>query len=241
MTDKKEADELKQYLQILKRYYPETLGEAERKISDALKNGETGNNPKKGHHVINKGVIYLYRDIFATLVKKLGVKEVKKIDTLINVLPPTYPLTNIEKKIDTMIVKKAKEVNSDKNAREFGCAKVVLLACVHCVMLDIHISLTLRKEKPENFNDKLTGLNTIITNILIKKNAYGVYVDSDIVTLWTRNKSLKQDFRECKKSVEDFLRNIAGNFKLVIHWAQWISGIVKEAGLDNNLIKKLVV
>lgn len=244
MTDKKEAeDELKQQLQILKRYYTKTLGEAERNISDLLKKGETGNNPKKGHHVINKGVISLNKDIFKTLLEKLGVKEVKEVDTLINVLRPTYPLTNIEKKINTMIVKKAKKNNYDKNAQEFGCAKVVLLACVHCVMLDIHISLTLRKKKPKNFNGKLTGLNTIITNVLIKKNTHGVYVDSDIVSLWTSNKNSEQDqdFRECKTSVEDFLRNIAGNFKLVIHWAQWISGIVKVAGLDNNLIKKLVV
>ncbi|CAH3136233.1 unnamed protein product [Pocillopora meandrina] len=241
MTDKEEAEgDLKKQLKILKRYYPKTLGEAEKKISLSLKNGKTGNNPTRGHHVINKGVISLNKDIFETLLRKLGVEKDKNIDTLINVLRPTYPLTNIKEKINTMIVKKAKEDNHDKNAQEFGCAKVVLLACVHCVMLDIHISLTLRKKKPENFNDKLTDLNTIITNILIEKNTYGVYVDSDILPLWTRNKNSKKDFRDCKKSVEDFLRNIAGNFKLVIHWAQWISHIVKEAELDNNLIKNLV-
>lgn len=240
MTDKIEAsqkieDKLKQGLQILEPYYTKTLGEAEREISHLMKNGKTGNNPRKGHHVINKGVISLNKDIFETLLRKLGVEGNKKIDPLINVLRLTYPLTNIEKKINTMTVKKAKKGNYDKNAQEFGCAKVVLLACVHCVMLDIYIGLTLRKKKPEYFNDKLTGLNTVITNIFIKTNTHGVYVDSDVVP-----SKQDQDFQECKKSVEDFLRNIAGNFKLVIHWAQWISHIVKEAELDNNLIKKLV-
>lgn len=236
MTDKIEAsqkieDKLKQALQILQPYYTKILGEAEKKISSLMKNGKTGNNPKKGHHVINKGVISLNNDIFQTLLTRLGVEE-NKIGTLMNVLRLTYPLTNIEKKINTMTVKKAKKGNCDKNAQEFGCAKVVLLACVHCVMLDIHISLTLRKEKPEYFNDKLTSLNTVITNIFIKTNTNGVYVDSDVVP-----SKQDRDFRECKKSVEDFFRNIAGNFKLVIHWAQWIPHIVKEAELDNNLIK----
>ena len=217
--------------------YPEIIGCALNYVSELEKTTENRvDDIEKGHHVINRGVNDLYKDIFKFFFKEFGDKEkyltkginykaLKKSENVDKHCIPTEDLGlydipgNIKTKIDCMKVKRYE----NSNAKEFSCAKIVLLACVHCVMLNIHIALTMRKKMPARFDEKLTFMRNITTAYLIKKNGDGVYVDNTAKKCLIRiNRGGVEVFEECKKTVESFLGNIADNFDFVILWGIWV-------------------
>ena len=243
---------LKQALHMSQPSYHEIIGRALDRVSEVEKMEENSNDdPKKGHHVINKGVNDLYKDILKSFFDEFGDKKnyltmginYNEFKNSMNVDEHRIPTEDlgpydipghIKVKIDCMTVKKPHNnvtyINS--NAKEFSCAKIVLLACVHCVMLDIHIALTKRKQMPARFDEKLTFMGNITTAYLIKKNGDGVYVDNTAKNWWiSENPREVEVFEECKESVEVFLENIAGNFKLVILWGIWVYRMGKKEDL----------
>lgn len=194
------------------------------------------------HHVINKGVNNLCKDIIKKFFERFGDKE-NHFTGGINYeslrrrniidqdgLPQGFLRqcdipTRIKEKINDMKVEKpVGETYKNKNALEFGCAKIALLACVHCVMLDIHENVA-KKKMPARFFAKLKKLKEIITDCLIKKS---VYVDSEAKKWWDKEyPGASSSFNECKTSVTHFLENIATNREFVIFWGYWVYGIVK--------------
>ena len=223
--------------------YPEIIGRALDLVSEVEKTKEnTTGDLKKGHHVINRGVNDLYKDIFKFFFKEFGDKEkyltkginynaLKKSENVDKHCIPNGDLglcdipDDIKTKIDWMRVKNYK----NSNAKEFSCAKIVLLACVHCVILDVHIALTKRKKMPARFDEKLTFMRNITTAYLIKKNGDGVYVDNTAKKCLIRiNRGGVKVFEECKKTVESFLGNIADDVDFVILWGIWVYRMGKK-------------
>ena len=220
------------------RKYPEIIRGALEKIRElkAKENKPIG-DPKRGHHVINKGVNDLYKDIIMNcLVKIGGINEYN-----INIIEENGLLNHnavvrsidipedIKSRIDSMKVHRPKEggPNNSKNDLQFGCAKIILLACVHCVMQDIFNSLLRGDGMPENLKDTLKNLSIIIAYDFIKTNGHGVYVDVKAKKWWDKeNPDKAQVFLECKKSVDTFLTNIADNSHWISTFGEWVHEIV---------------
>ena len=193
------------------------------------KKGKT-KEPKKGHHVINNGVNNLYKDIIKKFFEKfwhpffLSMERRCMIDALFLLDPLT---DRIKDKISKMTTEKPNDNDVDyknKNALNFGCAKIALLACVHSMMLDIHNHLQSGEDPmPQRIGHNLQRLSNLINNKIINKDDHGVYVDSEVKRWWDRKNPDKVEvFEECKKSIDFFLKNIAGDFKLVMCWGQWL-------------------
>lgn len=198
------------------------------------------------HHVINKGVNNLCKDIIKKFFERFGDKEnhftgginyesLRRRNTIDQDGLPQgfshqYDIPHwIKAKINDMKVKKPVGVPyTHKNALEFGCAKIALLACVHCVMLDIHENVAKKNEMPARFFAKLKNLRKIITDFLIEKNEHGVYVDSEAKQWWDdKYPRSSSSFDACKRSVTHFLESIATNRQFVILWGHWVYSIVK--------------
>lgn len=82
MTDERGAtqmsyeEDLMQALQSLHRYYPKIIEPALNDIKYVLKRKDNAFViPRRGHHVINKGVTKLYRDIIKNSFDVLGGEE----------------------------------------------------------------------------------------------------------------------------------------------------------------------
>lgn len=198
------------------------------------------------HHVINKGVNNLFKDIIKKFFERFGDKEnhftgginyesLRRRNTIDrDGLPQGFSHQcdippRIKETINDMKVKRpVGEKYNNKNALEFGCAKIALLACVHCVMLDIHENVAKKNEMPARFFAKLKNLREIITDFLIEKNEHGVYVDSEAKQWWDDEyPRSSSSFVACKRSVTHFLENIATNRQFVILWGHWVYSIVK--------------
>lgn len=214
-----------------KKNYPDIIGCALEKISKlkANKNKPIG-DPKRGHHVINKGVNDLYKDIIMNCSEKIGGRNINIIDRngLLNhwLEAPFFDIPEkIKSRIDSMKVHRPKEdgVNISQNDLQFSCAKIILLACVHCVMQDIFNSLLQDDEKPKNLDDTLKNLSIIIAYDFIKTNGHGVYVDVKAKKWWDKeNPNKAQVFLECKKSVDTFLTNITDNSHWLLTFVEWL-------------------
>lgn len=220
------------------RNYPEIIGGALEKIGKlkAKKNKLIG-DPKRGHHVINKGVNDLCKDIIMDcLVKIWGNNKynIKIIDKngLLDHNSVAWSIDipeDIKSRIDSMKVHRPKEggPHDSKNDLHFGCAKIILLACVHCVMQDIFNSLLRGDGKPKNLKDTLKNLSIIIAYDFIKTNGHGVYVDVKAKKWWDdENPDKAQVFLECKESVDTFLTKIADNSHWILTFGEWVHKIV---------------
>lgn len=245
MTDKKGETQMEGYWvcqsagQYFEKNYPKIIGWALDKINKIKKKVPKQNEqPKKGHHVINKGVNDLYKDIIKDCLVKIWSQnkynELKSKNTIDKNGYPTYHSDEwkidipgkIKKKIDGMTVHKPdKEKYESKNALEFGCAKIIFLSCFYCVMQDIHQSLTKVQKMPKNFDGTLENLRIITASHLIEKNELGVYVDVQAKQWWDKITKDKGVFEECRKSVQDFLEKITGK-KVVSHLGKWFHNIV---------------
>lgn len=228
MTDNNETtktsyeEELKEALRSIKRNHPLIIGLALKRINDVSKMKDNTKVHKKGYHVINKGVNDLYKDIIKTCHETFFPFYRPEDERLIIILLLCDPLTDtIKEKIDKMKAEKPNTANYDnENAREFGCFKIALLACVLCVMQDIYENLKVRKKMPARFYQDLKCLRKIINNAFIERKNHWVFVDSQAKQWWVdENPGKVEVFEDCEKSVKVFLKNIADNFKLVIHWA----------------------
>lgn len=188
------------------------------------KKGKT-KEPKKGHHVINNGVNNLYKDIIKKFFEKyppFSLMERSTIDALFLLDPLT---DRIKDKISKMTTERPNDVDyKDKNALNFSCAKIALLACVHRMMLDIHNHLQSGEDPmPQRIGHNLQRLSNLINNKIINKDDHGVYVDSEVKRWWdSKNPDKVEVFEECKTSIDFFLKNIADDFKLVMFWGQWL-------------------
>lgn len=228
MNDNNEAtqtsyeEELKEALMSIEGNQPYIIGLALKRID--LVSGMKVNTKfhKKGYHVINKGVNDLYKDIIKTFYDKFFPFSRFLDNGFIRIILLSDPLTDtIKEKIDKMRVENPNSANHDnENAREFSCFKIALLACVLCVMQDIYENLKDRKKMPARFYQDLKCLRKIINKAFIERKNHWVFVDSKAKERWVYENSSKVEvFEECEKSVKVFLKNIADNFKLVIHWA----------------------
>lgn len=231
MNDNNEAtqtsyeEELKEALMSIGDNWPRIIGLALEKINKVLKMKDNTKVHKKGYHVINKGVNDLYKDIIKTFYDNCfpSFSFVDERSIIITLLL-SDPLTDtIKEKIDKMRVENPNTANNDnENAREFSCFKIALLACVLCVMQDIYENLKQREKMPARFYQYLKCLRKIINNAFIERKNHWVFVDSKAKESWVdENPSKVEVFEDCEKSVKVFLKNIADNFKLVIHWAHW--------------------
>ena len=253
MTDKKGATEssfakdLAQAIKSFKPCYPEIIALAVKEIKYRENQPDnTNKTPKKGHHVINKGVNDLYKDIIKKFFGKIWTEityeelQNRKIigkDGLPNCgLLRSYDICNeIKLDIDKMKVEKLDDEEDDgKNARDFGCAKIALLACVHCAMLDVHISIT-SKKKCYFYYCKLKHLKKLITSHLIGKNDHGVYVDSKVKEQWDKeNPDKVRVFKRCKTSVENFLKRMTDHPNLVQSLGMWVNDIINLVKNDKS-------
>lgn len=254
MTDERGAtqmsyeEDLMQALQSLHRYYPKIIEPALNDIKYVLKRKDNAFViPRRGHHVINKGVTKLYKDIIKNFFDVLGgeeehfTKESNYGELESRGIINEHGLPNddflqscdipyeIKSKIDCMTVEKPFDgPHYDINAQEFVCAKIALLTGVNCVMLDIHKSLTDRGEMPKSYEDKLTCVRNI-TTILIEKDKHGVYVDSVAKLCWyNKNPGKVQVFEECIESVRIFLQNITDS-DFMTRLVKWVNSIGKNA------------
>ena len=266
ITDEKRAtqmshgDDLSRQVRVfgsLEDSYSKVLTDALKKIHEVeceyakRKESEDSTNEDDEiyHHVINKGVNNLYKDIikafferFAHRIKRSTERiDYKLLSEMVIIKRDGLPRGflghyDIPREIKGIIyeMKLKKPVGKrykNKNALEFGCAKIALLACVNCVMLDIYENVT-KNKMPARFWAKLKNLRRIITNCLIKKNGWhGVYVDSEAKQWWDEGhpRDLDSgDFEMCKRSVRLFLENIASNCELVTFWGHWVYGITKR-------------
>lgn len=220
------------------RNYPEIIRGALEKIRKlkAKENKPIG-DPKRGHHVINKGVNDLYDDIIMDCLVKIGGNNKYNIyiidkNGLLNHNSVARSIDipeDIKSRIDSMKVHRPKEGGpyNSKNDLQFGCAKIILLACVHCVMQDIFNSLSRGDGMPENLKDTLKNLSIIIAYDFIKTNGHGVYVDVKAKEWWDdKNPDKAQVFLECKESVDTFLTNIADNSHWIFTFGKWVHKIV---------------
>ena len=237
--------------QYFKKNYPNIIRRALEKISklEANENKPIG-DPKRGHHVINKGVNDLYIDIIMNCLVKIGGNDkynIKIIDKtgLLNHNSVARSIDipeDIKSRIDSMKVHRPKEGGpyNSKNDLQFGCAKIILLACVHCVMQDIFNSLLRGDGIPENLKDTLKNLSIIIAYDFIKTNGHGVYVDVKAKKWWDdENPDKAQVFLECKESVDTFLTKIADNSHWILTFGEWVHKIVNGWKLDKSILSNI--
>ena len=197
--------------------------------------------PKRGHHVINNGVIKIYRDIIKGFVNKIAINYfqghsymelVEKnlineanrgglpVDCVLRTAPlPHETVSGIES--STVNPRKDKKYTEDKNAEVFGQAKQVLLVKVHLIMREIFLSLIERKKMPDNLDVRMRELRQFIDHQFNRE----VFVDEQAKGLWQRGKGSAdaEMLEKWTKEVEEMLRKIAGEgtIQLVIHWGQW--------------------
>lgn len=253
MTDKKGATEspfakdLAQAIKSFKPCYPEIIALAVKEIEYRENQPDnTNKTSKKGHHVINKGVNDLYKDIiekfFGKIWTEITYEELRNRKIIRkDGLPDCRLLRShdipkeIKLNIDKMKVEKPDDKGyDDENARDFGCAKIALLACVHCVMLDVHISIT-SKKKPFFYCSKLKHLKKLITSCLIGKNEHGVYVDSKVKKQWDKENPHKvKVFQKCKTSVDYFLKGMTDHPHLVICLGVWVNDIINRFKMQTS-------
>lgn len=217
--------------------------------------------PLQGHHIINKDCITLYKKILEVFVdkdvdnifygKSFGFLKEKHI---INdkFLPNGFvlqenPLQEVANEITEMTAdepqdyarqKGNKEV--DKNAENYGVAKVTLLRDVHSIMSDICSNAKKNKEKTEELSSekdsdeaqgdkdvykKIEKLSSTIEEFFTSKEVY-----IDLRALHWRKKELGETkfdeitkFNLCKERVEKLFKDIAHEegIQLVVHWGQW--------------------
>lgn len=217
--------------------HPYIIGRALKKINKLrVKENKPIRDPKRGHHVINKGVNDLCKDIIKDCFVKIGRRnyynELRNLNIIdengllnLNAASRLFDIPwEIKSKIDSMKVHKPgkDEKYISKNDLQFGCAKIVLLACLHCVMLDIFKS-SLQDEEMPNLDDTLKNLSIIIAYDFIQKNGHGVYVDVKAKEWWDKeNPGKEQDFAECKKSVETFLKSITDDSHGILTFGKWL-------------------
>lgn len=253
MTDKKGATEssfakdLAQAIKSFKPCYPEIIALAVKEIKYRENQPDnTNKTSKKGHHVINKGVNDLYKDIikkfFGKIWTEITYEELRNRNIIgEDGLPDCRLLRSydickeIKFEIDKMRVEKPDDEGYDgENARDFGCAKIALLACVHCAMLDVHISIP-SKRKSYFYYCKLKHLKKLITSHLIGKNDHGVYVDSKVKEQWDKeNPDEVQVFKKCKSSVDYFLKGMADHPHLVTSLGMWVNDIINLVKNDKS-------
>ena len=226
-----------------KENHPYIIGRALKKINELrVKENKPIRDPKRGHHVINKGVNDLYKDIINDCFGKIGYKnkydELRNLNIIDkngllnhNAAPRLFDIPEeIKSRIESMKVHRPKEDEEyiSKNDLQFGCAKIILLACVHCVMQDIFNSLLRGDGMPENLKDTLKNLSIIIAYDFIKTNGHGVYVDVKAKKWWDEeNPDKAQVFLECKESVDTFLTNIADYSHWIFTFGEWIYKIAE--------------
>lgn len=225
-----------------KENHPWIIGRALKKINELrVKENKPIRDPKRGHHVINKGVNDLCKDIIRDCFVKTGCKKIYNELRNLNIIDENGLLNHnaaprffdipkeIKSKIDSMKVHKPEkdEKYISKNDLQFGCAKIVLLACLHCVMLDI-FNRHLQDEEMPNLDDTLKNLRIIIAYDFIQKNEHGVYVDVKAKEWWDKeNPGKEQDFAKCKKSVETFLKSITDNSHGILTFGKWLVKLYK--------------
>lgn len=195
----------------------------------AKKGKRNKTDPKQGHHIINKDVKNIYKEIIEEVVsgnkdsylfKGMSyekLKEMKMIvndknDSVLDLLHLTDALLpQSESFIDgTPVFNLSKNGKADENAENYGLAKFTLILCVDKLMHEIYDSLQLELQMPKNLTDWLNELSSIIRRFFYNQSSEYAYVDYEALRVWRKEKGQykESNYEECVDDVWKMLENI---------------------------------
>ena len=245
-------------------WFAKLVIKAKKKVESTKKQpSEPKPAPKQGHHIINKGVINIYEDVIRRFVrdnrcfifqgksyeslKNLKMKvnfkddeEKKALDFLYVKNPLSSDLTKF---IQETTVSEKDETGGDKNAEQFGLAKLILITCVNSLMLKIY-KLLLGNE--ENIilrcHNYLSQLRLVIEKYFKFSSGYA-FVDQPALKEWKKNKTKKQEneikgyMEKVWKMIEDIVKCENEELEqhatpLVVKWGEgafWVAKVLPLA------------
>lgn len=180
--------------------------------------------PKRGHHVINNGVLKIHRDIAKQVIEgdDINYFNNRQYQELVNdnILDVNHssinPLSEIEKTIQNEMRVELPERDYDRNAENFGKFKNKL--CDHVTKI-IRIILT---EGVVNDRSMTNLKNLIQQEVCDLPICSAVFVDMDALSEWLREgkgKTKLSVFRDCANQVAQMFRDIMDVDKLK-NWVQ---------------------
>lgn len=203
-------------------WFAKLVIKAKKKVESTKKQpSEPKPAPKQGHHIINKGVINIYEDVIRRFVrdnwqsifKKQSYDDLKKMKVnfkndeekkALDFLYVKNPLSSdLTKFIQDTTVSEKDETGGDKNAEQFGLAKLILITCANSLMLEIY---NLLRENEENIifrcHDYLLQLRRVIEKYFKFSSGYA-FVDQPALKEWEKNKTKKQ-----KNEIKDYMEKV---------------------------------
>lgn len=222
--------------------------------------------PKQGHHIINKGVINIYEDIMKQFARDhrhisndISVDDLKakvmnneddEAKKALDFVKVETPLSKDLKEFirDTTVPEK-NETGGDKNAEQFGLAKLILIKCTVYLMHDTYDSLLKEKKKNEIlliFKDRCWQLQSVIKEYFKFSSGYA-FVDEHAYEEWKKTQKTKPTkIEDCIKKVWEMIEDIAKCKKkelgktidvtpLVFKWAEgafWVYRVLQQDGSE---------
>lgn len=219
---------------------------------------------KQGHHIINKGVINIYEDIIKRFVRNnrhisndISVDDLKakvmnteddEEKKALDIFKVETPLSKDLKEFirDTTVPEK-NETGGDKNAEQFGLAKLILITCTAFLMYDTYDSLLEGKKEHEilpTCKDRCSELQSVIKKYFKFSSGYA-FVDEHAWEEWKKTQKTKPTkIEDCIKKVWEMIEDIAKCKKkelgktidvtpLVFKWVEgafWVFGCSNKTG-----------
>ena len=223
--------------------------------------------PKQGHHIINKGVINIYEDINKQFVcdnqyifkdisdddleAKVMNTEDDEAKKALDFFEVETPLSkSLRELIRDTTVSEKNEPDSDKNAEQFGLAKLALITCTTFLMHDTCDSLLKGKKKNEillTCKDRCWELQSVIKKYFEFSSGYA-FVDEKAWEEWKKKnpKTKQTKIEDCIKKVWEMIEDIAKCKKkeleetidvtpLVFKWAEgafWVYRVLQQDGSE---------
>ena len=220
--------------------------------------------PKRGHHVINNGVIRIFRDIIERFFEEhrglifLGrsyrelVEEgiINEAETPILMASHDQPLPpNICHEIEMMVAYTPRgETHTDENDVNFGVSKVGLLNAVIHIVSHVFTSLQETGRMPDLSGGFLHQMQSMIEVIAFitqePTNENGIYVDNQALRWWLAGGGQMAQFIRCRDSVRDMFNSLASvrrapEERLVCIWGREIFHIHRRLVERHNLPRRL--
>lgn len=242
-------------------WFAKLVIKAKKKVESTKKQpSEPKPAPKQGHHIINKGVINIYEDVIRRFVcdNQLCIFKGQSYDNLMKMkvnfkddeekkaldfLYVKNPLSSdLKKFIQDTTVSEKDETGGDKNAEQFGLAKLILITCANSLMLEIYNLLLRNKANIISIcQDYLMQLRRVIEKYFKFSSGYA-FVDQPALKEWKKKNKTKKKENEIKgymekvwEMIEDIvkceneeLEQIGDVTPLVVKWGEgafWVTKV----------------
>lgn len=183
---------------------------------------EPSKDPKRGHHVINNGVIKIIPKIIKTFLEEfVGSSYQELVDqniitsgatpTLMSMFNQPLP-PNVCAQIEQMVADTPSgETHTDQNAVQFGFFNLALIKAVRDIVFHVFGSLE-RFGKMPDLNRRFLDQMIHLTNLINKNTTATVYVDHQALQWWLNESGCRrkkmEEFTTCIDSVKSMFDSL---------------------------------